>query len=491
MPDQPSLGREPVPLRGTGRESQASAARANRSLRVQLLGPLTWGWLVVALIAAWGAYRLAQFAGDTAYDQTLQDEAGAIATQVYWTDRGPLLELSVQAQQLLARDSADRNAYMVIDEMGQILAGSGNLPMPDNIEPSFDAPQLFDASYLGEPVRGAIYSIRSPMLDQVVSIVVVETRRRRRELEREIQLAVLLPTVALGLLTFGLLHWGIRRGVAPLRRVAATVEARDPRDLQPLPLQGVPAEAVPLIERINVLLANVDRAVRQQRRFVADAAHQLRTPVAGVRVLAQELQHEWRSGGEAAPGLLRELVASSERMGRLVSQLLNLARSESALRDGPAALESVDVVAVVREAAEPLALRASREGRAFDLQVPTQDCRARAHPVWLGEVVSNLLDNALRHGGSHVHLAVQVEPGGVGIEVCDDGPGIPADQRELVFEPFWRAERSDTRGSEGAGLGLAIVRDVVQAMGGRIELHSRPEFEGTRFRVWLPAAGRG
>lgn len=461
--------------------------QAGRSLRAQLLGPLMWMWLVVALVAAWGAYKLAQFAGDTAYDQTLQDEAGAIATQVYWTDRGPLLELSVQAQQLLARDSADRNAYMVIDEMGHILAGSGDLPMPENIDASFTQPQLFDASYLGEPVRGAVYSIRSPMLDRVVSIVVVETRRRRQQLEREIQVAVLLPTVALGLLTFGLLHWGIRRGVAPLRRVAAAVEARDPRDLRPLPLQGVPAEAVPLIERINVLLANVERAVQQQRRFVADAAHQLRTPVAGVRVLAQELQHEWQHGGGSAAGLLRELVASTERMGRLVSQLLNLARSESALRHELATLEPVDVIAAVREAAEPLALQASRQGREFDLQLPAQPCHARVHPLWLGEVVANLLDNALRHGGAHVRLSVQAEPDGLLIEVCDDGPGIAADQREHVFEPFWRAERSDTRGVQGSGLGLTIVRDVVLAMGGRIELRSRPEFDGTSFRVWLPS----
>jgi two-component system, OmpR family, sensor histidine kinase TctE len=446
----------------------------NPSLRRQLLGPLMWVWVAVALIAAGGAYQLAQFAGDTAYDQTLQDEAGAIATQVYWTDRGPLLELSIQAQQLLARDSEDRNAFMVIDTMGQILAGTANLPMPDDFRESFNAPQLFDATYLGEPVRGAIYSIRSPMLDQEVSIVVVETRRRRQELEREIQLAVLLPTVALGLLTFALLHWGIRRGVAPLRRVATAVEARDPQDLQPLPLEGVPAEAVPLIERINMLLSNVDRAVALQRRFVADAAHQLRTPVAGVRVLAQELQQELKgAGGEVAPGLLRELVASSERMGRLVSQLLNLARSEAALRGAGAELQPVDIVPIVREAAEPLALRASR--------------RARAHPVWLGEAVANLLDNALRHGGPEVHLTVEPVEGGVRIEVRDNGEGIPADQRALVFEPFWRGERADTRGTDGAGLGLAIVKEVVQGMGGHIELRSRPDCDGTSFAVWLPA----
>src|SRR5688500_4497779 len=132
----------------------------NPSLRSQLLGPLLWVWLLGVLLAAYGAFRLASYAGDTAYDRSLQDEAGAIATQIYWTDRGPLLELSTQAQQLLARHSSDRNAFMVTDADGHILAGVGDLPMPQDRSDSFDRPQVFDAVYAQEPVRGAMYSIR-------------------------------------------------------------------------------------------------------------------------------------------------------------------------------------------------------------------------------------------------------------------------------------------------------------------------------------------
>nr|WP_297350865.1 sensor histidine kinase [uncultured Caldimonas sp.] len=459
----------------------------NPSLRSQLLGPLMWVWLLGVLVAAYGAFRLASYAGDTAYDRSLQDEASAIATQINWTDRGPLLELSAQAQQMLARHSADRNAFMVTDADGHILAGVGDLPMPQDRSDSFDRPEVFDAVYLNEPVRGAMYSIRSPMLETYITIVVIETKRKRSDLVREVQLAILVPTLLLGAVTFLLLAWGIRRGVAPLSRIAGEVERRDPRDLRPLPLDGVPAEAVPLIERINALLGNVSRSVELQRRFVADAAHQLRTPVAGVKVLAQQLQEELRGTDGGTQSLLQVLVGSTERMSRLIGQLLNLARSDAALH-GLAAneLQRIDVLPVIREAAEPLVLRANQEGRQVALDAPDQ-LHARAHPVWLAEAVSNLLDNALRYGGPNIELKVRAAAHGVVVEVCDDGAGIAADQRELIFEPFWRGDRADVREHEGTGLGLAIVKEVVIGMGGSIAVRSRPEFEGTCFTVTLAA----
>lgn len=459
----------------------------NPSLRSQLLGPLMWVWLLGVLVAAYGAFRLASYAGDTAYDRSLQDEASAIATQINWTDRGPLLELSTQAQQMLARHSADRNAFMVTDADGHILAGVGDLPMPQDRSDSFDRPEVFDAVYLQEPVRGAMYSIRSPMLETYVTIVVIETKRKRSDLVREVQLAILVPTLLLGAVTFLLLALGIRRGVAPLRRIAGEVERRDPRDLRPLPLEGVPAEAVPLIERINTLLGNVSRSVDLQRRFVADAAHQLRTPVAGVRVLAQQLQEEFKDGDGGTQTLLHVLVGSTERMSRLIGQLLNLARSDAALHSlASNELQCIDVLPVIREAAEPLVLRANQEGRQVSLDAPEQ-LHARAHPVWLAEVLSNLLDNALRYGGPNIELKVRGTAGGAVVEVCDDGAGIPPGQRELIFEPFWRGDRADVREHEGTGLGLAIVKEVVIGMGGSIAVRSRPEFDGTCFTVTLGA----
>ncbi|HWP17686.1 MAG TPA: sensor histidine kinase [Burkholderiaceae bacterium] len=458
------------------------------SLRSQLLGPLLWAWLLGSALAIVGAFQVARYAGDAAYDRTLQDEAGAIATQINWTDRGPLLELSTQAQQLLARHSEDRNAYMVSDAEGRILSGVGDLPMSREVDESFERPVLFDAVYLGEPVRGAMYSIRSPMLDQYVSIVVVETRRKRTELIQDVLLAILLPTLMLGVVTFLLLAWGIRRGLAPLHRVAAEVERREVQDLRPLPLDDVPAEVVPLIERINDLLVKVSRSVDVQRRFVADAAHQLRTPVAGIRVLAQQLQQELGGDPAAAQSLLQVMVGSTERMSRLVGQLLNLVRSEAAMQGtGGQEAPRIDVLPIIHESAEPFVLQATREGKQVELDAPQGPCWARAHPVWLGEVVSNLLDNALRYGGRCIEVKVVPRGERLEIQVWDDGEGIPPGERASIFEPFARGGRADTRAVEGSGLGLTIVKEAVQGMGGQVHLESRPEVPGTCFSVVLRA----
>jgi two-component system sensor histidine kinase TctE len=160
-------------------------------------------------------------------------------------------------------------------------------------------------------------------------------------------------------------------------------------------------------------------------------------------------------------------------------------RSESALRNlASGELQPIDVLPVIREAAEPLLLRADSEGKQVSLEAPDQ-AWARAHPVWLGEVVSNLLDNALRYGGRSIEVKVETQDAGVVIQVCDDGDGIPEAQGELIFEPFWRGDRADVREHEGTGLGLAIVKEVVEGMGGRIRVASRPAFDGTCFTVEL------
>jgi two-component system sensor histidine kinase TctE len=322
---------------------------------------------------------------------------------------------------------------------------------------------------------------------------VIETKRKRTGLVRDIQLGIVLPAVALGALTFLLLGWGIRRGLQPLRDVATDVARRDAADWSPLPLERVPAEAVPLIERINMLLADVQQSVSLQRRFVADAAHQLRTPVAGIRVLAQELDQELRAlpagrgGEEAWRPLLQQLLRSSERLSRLIGQLLSLARSETALSVN-AEQASMDIVPLLREATEPLVLQGLREGRSIALDAPDEPVIARAHSLWLGEVMNNLLDNAQRYGGEHIVLRVRpLEGGGAEVQVEDDGPGVTPEQLPRLFEPFWRGERADLRNDGGTGLGLAIAREIVERLGGRIDVASRPQVAGMRFTIRLAA----
>ena len=463
------------------------------SLARRLLLPLAWIWLVGIAAASGGAYWLARSSAHTAFDRSLQDEASALAAKVTWSDRGPLLDVSRQTLELLTWDSADRNSFVMVDLDGFALAGDASVPVPQDRSGSFGQPILFDATVAGEPVRGALFSVTSPMIDRMVSIIVVETKHKRSALTRDLQLAIVGPALALGALTFVLLGSSVRRGLQPLRRLGSEIALREVNDWRPLSLAQVPAEAVPMVERINTLLLDVKSSLALQRRFVADAAHQLRTPVAGIRVLAQELEHELAALAPYAPQgavwqpVLGQLLKSSERLTRLIGQLLSLARSETALSVN-AEQAPMDVVPLVREAAEPAVLQGLREGRSISLDAPDAPVVARAHPLWLGEVVVNLLDNARRYGGPHIVLRVREVPGGgAEVQVEDDGPGVPPEQLPRLFEPFWRGERADLRNDGGTGLGLAIAREIVERLGGRIDVLSRPQLAGMRFTIRLAA----
>jgi len=458
------------------------------SLARRLLLPLLWIWLVGIAAASLGAYLLARTAANTAFDRSLQDEASALAAKVMWSDRGPLLDVSRQTLELLTWDRDDRNGFVMVDLDGTPLAGDGAVPVPPFNARSLQSPVLFNADYQGEPVRGVVFSVTSPMIDRTVSIVVVETTRKRTELTRDVQLAILLPAMALGIVTFLLLGWGVRRGLRPLLQLGGEIAVREVHDWRPLSLLNVPAEAVPMVERINTLLLDVQHSVALQRRFVADAAHQLRTPVAGIRVLAQELQRELASEQWSNPGwrpLLTELSGSTERLARLITQLLSLAGSETALTMD-AEHSPQDIVPLLREATEPMVLQGLRQGRSIEMHAPAEPVVARAHPIWLGEVVNNLLDNAQRYGGQHIVIKVTPLPqGGAEVTVQDDGPGVAPDQLPRLFEPFWRGDRADLRNDGGTGLGLAIAREIVDRLGGSLTAASRPEVDGMCFTLRL------
>jgi two-component system sensor histidine kinase TctE len=227
--------------------------------------------------------------------------------------------------------------------------------------------------------------------------------------------------------------------------------------------------------------------VNLQQRFVADAAHQLRTPVAGLRVLIQELAQELPSDANLAP-LVQALSSSGERLSRLIGQLLSLVRTQGAL-GVETEVEALDVAALLRQAAEPAAVRAARAGRELELRLAEPGLRVRAHAFWLGEALVNVLDNALRYGGPHIVLRAGAAPGGqVRIEIEDDGPGVPPEDLPRLIEPFWRGQRADVREAGGSGLGLAIAYEIITRLGGHWVLRSRPEVDGFRVEWLLPAA---
>jgi two-component system OmpR family sensor kinase len=301
----------------------------------------------------------------------------------------------------------------------------------------------------------------------------------RRALARDLSLRMVLPELLFIPLLVLFMAWVVRRGLAPLRQVSQRVEDRDASRLDPLPTGDVPAELRPLIEEINALLGRLAASMAAQRRFVADAAHELRTPVAALSLQVQVAERAARPAERSAA--FGELRKGTERATRMVEQLLRLAQlAPDAL---PPSFEPVDLASVAREVVGEMAARASAEG--IDLGADAADAApvlgARAE---LHSLITNLVDNALRYApqGSEVTVRVSSEAAHVAMAVIDAGPGIAPAEREAVFERFQRRPGDST---PGTGLGLAIARAIVERHGGAISLEDALP-RGLAARVHLP-----
>jgi two-component system sensor histidine kinase QseC len=272
--------------------------------------------------------------------------------------------------------------------------------------------------------------------------------------------AAILPLLAGIPVVLLLLSLLIRYGLAPLSQLAARIAAREPGSVTPLRLSRTPAEIAPVLEALNGLLARVQAALERERRFTADAAHELRTPLAALQVHAQNAA---RAGSEAERReSLERMLAGLQRTTRLAAQMLALSRA-SAPR---AAFASLSLGKLVREAAGQLGLPVKLQG----------DFAVSGDRDQLLSLVTNLLDNALRHGGGKA----RVELGETTLAVLDEGPGIPEAERERVFESYYRVPGA---AGAGSGLGLAIVREIAAQHGARVEIGAGPGGRGTRVNV--------
>jgi two-component system sensor histidine kinase TctE len=472
---------------------RAAATLAGRgSLHRQLLLWLLLPQLVLWVAAAFVTYNVAARYANRAIDASLSQATRALARQVKPVGNGLLIDFPRAAQDIIEADPKDRVYYMVSTPPGQFILGSRKLPQPQPpIEsPRLDDPYFYDGVMDGMPIRiAALYiAYGEPDERQLMLVQIARSRASRDELARSILQDTVLPLSALIALMTMIVWAGVRAGLAPLGRLRRLVEGRAPNDLTAIELAAAPEEVRALAQAINDLLGAVQQSVAAQRRFISDAAHQLRTPLAGLKSQTELALKEAAEPAQRAR--LERVHESATRSAHLVNQLLALARAEpdSALRQ---ARTRVDLARLAREVTAQLVPRALQAGVDLGFGDPTEgDADAPPAAVEVGgvelllrEALVNVVDNALRYAGRGAVVTVRVgrENGQAWVEVSDNGPGLPPALHQQVFERFFRA----THEGSGCGLGLAIVKEIVERHGGSVTL-ANAEPHGLIVRLRLP-----
>ncbi|MBI3936636.1 MAG: sensor histidine kinase N-terminal domain-containing protein [Betaproteobacteria bacterium] len=453
---------------------------ARDSLRAQLLWWLVPPVLVVALVSSFISYTIALGYANHAYDQRLFDEAKSLAEQVRFSPDGqPILELPRAAEEMLRSDPVDRIFYRVLSVTGETVAGRSDLPAPR--EPARpDQPVYYDAMVGDAPVRVCAYRLVDGTTSSAATILVGETLIKRDTLSKNLLVSdFLTPMVALPIVIAVILWFGIRHGLNPLQHLAGTLAKRGWNDLSAISDHGVPQEVRPLTHAIGDLMQRLAAALSAQQRFISEAAHQLRTPLAGVT--AQTERALLAQDFETVKPALAQLQVASRRAARLVKQLLTLARAEPG-SDWARDFRLLDLGGLVQRTCVEWVPEALEKGVDLGFAGESAPVMVNGDELLLTEMLNNLIDNALRHGarpGGSVTVRLVRSPH-IELSVEDDGPGIPEEERSRIFERFHRM--SGTR-PEGSGLGLAIVREIARAHGAEVSVRPKCPERGAVFCV--------
>lgn len=442
-------------------------------------------WMLVPFLILWPIsmaieYAIAYSVASTTYDRDLAGSAGAIARQV-GSDRGRVVVNLPRAAQamLLARGTED-SRYQVRGLKGEVLEGDRGLPNVD-FTPDLEPGRVYfrDEFLDGRELRVAYLFAQPVGITGAVLVQVAEAEDKRIALASDISSAVLMSQFLILPLALLLVSFGLSKGIEPLDDLRRRIRSRPPQDLSPVDPTHAPEEVRPFIDSINDLMARLDASLRARQRFVADAAHQMRTPLAGLKTQAELALRQ--KDGASVEHAMRQIATGADRASRLVSQLLALARAE---RDAPVPMVPEDLVGLARELVRDWYTRAVERGIALGFEAPATPCRVRGNAALLRELLANLLDNAIRYTEPGGEVLVRVVAGdAVTLEVVDTGTGISPDERELVFERFYRVLGT---GADGSGLGLAIVREIATLHQGSVRLDENPRGKGSLFRVVLP-----
>jgi len=469
-----------------------------RSLHRHLLLWLLLPQLVLWLAAASFTYQLADRYANQAIDASLSTASRALARQVKPSGSGLLIDFPRAAQDIIEADPDDRVYYMVSTPPGEFILGNSQMPQPPAItEPRLGQPYLYDG-ILRDPASGdrrrdvtvrvaALYlAYGEPGKPQRMLVQVARSRTSREELARQILIDTALPLSLLIVLMSVIVWGGIRGGLAPLARLRSVVESRATNDLAPIRLEAAPEEVRSLALALNTLLAEVRENVNTQKRFISDAAHQMRTPLAGLKSQTElALSSAAVCADPELQARLQRVHESATRSAHLVSQLLALARAEPEAAMAQSRTR-FDLQRLAREVAAeqvPRAIAAGIDLGSDDTELTETQLPVLGNLMLIREALVNLVDNAIRYAGrgASVTVSAHAEGSDAVVTVEDTGFGVPAVDHERIFQRFARA----THEGNGCGLGLAIVKEIVERSRGSVSLKS-VQPHGLRVTVRLP-----
>jgi two-component system sensor histidine kinase TctE len=436
-----------------------------------------------------GLYRQALRAANVAYDRTLLASAKSLGEQLevvgHQADARVSATVPYAALEPFEADNRSRMFYRVSGFAGEMVSGFEDLPpwrgtLPAK-GPYAALVDFYDDRFRGQPVRVAV--LLQPVAGQdgrgVATIQVAETLELRQTLARQILIDTLWRQALLLLVSIAVVVWVVQRATRPVRALSARLLQRGEHDLAPIAANRAPRELLPLIDATNQVMSRLAHLLADQKRFLRDTAHQLRTPLAVLRTQLQSAQR-----GDVDPAqALQEMSGTVERATQLANQMLALAKVEQLRRQGEASV--VDWAEIVRAVALDLAPLIAEAQLDFDIL--TQPAPVRAHHWALRELTRNLLHNAIKHSAAGGRLRVSLEHDArqATLRISDSGPGISAELRQRLFQPF---ASGDPR--SGSGLGLAICHEIVATLGGEIRLDNRAS-GGLDAIVGLPLADNG
>lgn len=452
-----------------------------KSIRHQLLSWLLFPLCTICCVTAGLGYFLASSYANDTFDRELLNTADSVIARLRLDPIKVWVDMPPAAQAILRHNYRDKVYFQVLQRDGTRISGDAFLPKPigplDSTEPKFR-----NAKLNGQDVRMVRVKVDVPKVsEQALLVQVAQTLNSRHQMTQHLLLSIVLPQMILILLGVLCVSFGVTRGLRPLKTLESDLSKRSPMDLTPIAPGEAPIEVRPLVASINDLLNRLRDDIEHQHRFVANAAHQFRTPLAGLKTYiyaAKRLPSE-----EKMHTVLERIEAGTDRMTHLANKLLVLAKSEpTGAVEGH--FEKIDLNFVASETTAEFAAEAMPKNLELSFVGSEKPAMIFGEATDLAELTSNLIENAVLYTQSGGNVTVRVSNGnGVRLTVQDNGPGIPIEERERVFERFYRVLGTEAPGS---GLGLPIVKEIAAAHKAKVEIESGVLGVGTCVTVTFP-----